>query len=243
MRFGISTHLYHDQRLTPATTCASSPQHGFDAHRAVRDAQPLRLPRRRRRSTSSPAGCARRGLDAALDPRARSSSASSTASGIGPLSLAAAGRAGAARGPSRETAAALEHRAARSRSASSSCTSACRTRCAARRGQQPARGRDAASRRSRRWRRRSACAWPSRSSRTGCRRPDALVRLLEDELDLPASRHLPRLRPRVTCMGDLVDAIETVSGHLVTTHVHDNRGQRRRSPRAVRGHHRLGRRR
>ena len=25
--------------------------------------------------------------------------------------------------------------------------------------------------------------------------------------------------------GDLVDAIETVSGHLVTTHVHDNRGR------------------
>ena len=26
-------------------------------------------------------------------------------------------------------------------------------------------------------------------------------------------------------MGDLVDAIETVSGHLATTHVHDNRGR------------------
>ena len=26
-------------------------------------------------------------------------------------------------------------------------------------------------------------------------------------------------------MGDLVDAIETVSGHLITTHVHDNRGK------------------
>ena len=25
--------------------------------------------------------------------------------------------------------------------------------------------------------------------------------------------------------GDLVDAIETVSGHLLTTHVHDNRGK------------------
>ena len=25
--------------------------------------------------------------------------------------------------------------------------------------------------------------------------------------------------------GDLVDAIETVSGHLLTTHVHDNRGR------------------
>jgi len=27
-------------------------------------------------------------------------------------------------------------------------------------------------------------------------------------------------------MGDVVDAIETLSGHLVTTHVHDNRGRR-----------------
>jgi sugar phosphate isomerase/epimerase len=26
-------------------------------------------------------------------------------------------------------------------------------------------------------------------------------------------------------MGDVVEAIETVSGHLVTTHVHDNRGR------------------
>jgi sugar phosphate isomerase/epimerase len=26
-------------------------------------------------------------------------------------------------------------------------------------------------------------------------------------------------------MGDLVDTIETLSGHLVTTHVHDNRGR------------------
>jgi sugar phosphate isomerase/epimerase len=25
--------------------------------------------------------------------------------------------------------------------------------------------------------------------------------------------------------GDLLDAIETVSGHLITTHVHDNRGR------------------
>jgi sugar phosphate isomerase/epimerase len=25
--------------------------------------------------------------------------------------------------------------------------------------------------------------------------------------------------------GDLIDAVETVSGHLVTTHVHDNRGR------------------
>ena len=42
-------------------------------------------------------------------------------------------------------------------------------------------------------------------------------------------------------MGDVVDAIETASEHIIATHVHDNRGQRRRSPRAVAGHDRLER--
>lgn len=54
--------------------------------------------------------------------------------------------------------------------------------------------------------------------------PDSLVGLIEDELEL---------RDVGICldfghaflMGDLVDAIETVSGHLATTHVHDNRGK------------------
>jgi sugar phosphate isomerase/epimerase len=51
-----------------------------------------------------------------------------------------------------------------------------------------------------------------------------LVTLIEDDLELPdlgvcldyGHAHL---------MGDLVDAIETVSGHLVATHVHDNEGK------------------
>lgn len=49
-----------------------------------------------------------------------------------------------------------------------------------------------------------------------------LVSLIEDELDVDDigicldSGH-------AFLMGDLVDAIETVSGHLVTTHLHDNR--------------------
>jgi sugar phosphate isomerase/epimerase len=61
-------------------------------------------------------------------------------------------------------------------------------------------------------------------------RPDSLVHFIEEELELEEID-----APEVgVCLdfghahmdgGDLVDAIETVSGHLVTTHVHDNRGR------------------
>ncbi|MDE3153903.1 MAG: sugar phosphate isomerase/epimerase [Acidobacteriota bacterium] len=55
-------------------------------------------------------------------------------------------------------------------------------------------------------------------------RPEALVHLLEEEVDLPDAglcfdfghAHL---------FGDVLDAVETASGHLVTTHVHDNGGR------------------
>ncbi len=54
--------------------------------------------------------------------------------------------------------------------------------------------------------------------------PDSLVRMIEDELDLP---HVGICLDfgHAFVMGDVLDAIETVSGHLVTTHVHDNRGK------------------
>jgi sugar phosphate isomerase/epimerase len=55
---------------------------------------------------------------------------------------------------------------------------------------------------------------------------EALVRLLEDELELP--RPGPGIcldLGHAFLMGDLGDAIETVSGDLVTTHIHDNRGK------------------
>jgi sugar phosphate isomerase/epimerase len=53
---------------------------------------------------------------------------------------------------------------------------------------------------------------------------EGLVRLIEEDLDLPAigvcldfgHAHLA---------GDVVEAIETLSGHVVTTHVHDNGGR------------------
>lgn len=53
---------------------------------------------------------------------------------------------------------------------------------------------------------------------------DALVALLEDDLDLP-NVGLCLDYGHAFLMGDVVDAIETVSGHLLTTHVHDNRGE------------------
>lgn len=54
---------------------------------------------------------------------------------------------------------------------------------------------------------------------------DALVRLLEDDLDgLDAAICLDYGHGHLT--GDLPDVIEAVSGHLGTTHVHDNDGRR-----------------
>jgi sugar phosphate isomerase/epimerase len=52
--------------------------------------------------------------------------------------------------------------------------------------------------------------------------PGALVRLLEDDTDeLDAGICLDYGHAHL--MGDVADAIEEVSGHLMTTHVHDNR--------------------
>ena len=55
--------------------------------------------------------------------------------------------------------------------------------------------------------------------------PDSLVRFIEDELDVP---HLGACLDfgHANMMGDVVEAIETLSGLLVTTHVHDNDGRR-----------------
>jgi sugar phosphate isomerase/epimerase len=52
-----------------------------------------------------------------------------------------------------------------------------------------------------------------------------LVRWLEDDLELPgAGICLDVGHAHLT--GDAIDAIETCSGHIVTTHLHDNRGRR-----------------
>src|SRR5678816_3675879 len=55
--------------------------------------------------------------------------------------------------------------------------------------------------------------------------PETLVHLIEDELDgIDVGICLDYGHAHL--MGDLGEAIETVSGHLLTTHVHDNRGKR-----------------
>jgi sugar phosphate isomerase/epimerase len=54
--------------------------------------------------------------------------------------------------------------------------------------------------------------------------PSALVTLIEDQLDLPdVGMCLDLGHARLE--GDPVDAIETASGHVITTHVHDNSGR------------------
>lgn len=53
----------------------------------------------------------------------------------------------------------------------------------------------------------------------------ALVRLIEEDLD-DVDAGICLDYGHANLMGDLADAIETVSGHLSTTHVHDNRGKR-----------------
>jgi sugar phosphate isomerase/epimerase len=52
-----------------------------------------------------------------------------------------------------------------------------------------------------------------------------LVQWLEDDLELPGAGICLDVG-HATIAGDAVDAIETCSGHIVTTHLHDNRGKR-----------------
>jgi sugar phosphate isomerase/epimerase len=53
---------------------------------------------------------------------------------------------------------------------------------------------------------------------------EQLVRLIEDDLELPELGVCFDFG-HAQLAGDLLDAIETLSGHVVTTHVHDNRGR------------------
>ncbi len=53
--------------------------------------------------------------------------------------------------------------------------------------------------------------------------PSALVELIESDIDAELGICMDVGHARL--MGDVVDAIETCSGHLITTHLHDNRGR------------------
>jgi sugar phosphate isomerase/epimerase len=54
--------------------------------------------------------------------------------------------------------------------------------------------------------------------------PASLVALLERDLDAPRTGICLDIG-HAFLMGDVIDAIETVSEHLITTHVHDNKGR------------------
>ena len=54
--------------------------------------------------------------------------------------------------------------------------------------------------------------------------PASLVALLERDLDAPRTGICLDIG-HAFLMGDVIDAIETVSEHLITTHVHDNKGK------------------
>ena len=54
--------------------------------------------------------------------------------------------------------------------------------------------------------------------------PSSLVELVESDLDV-AELGICMDVGHARLMGDVVDAIETCSGHLITTHIHDNRGR------------------
>lgn len=56
--------------------------------------------------------------------------------------------------------------------------------------------------------------------------PESLVRLIEDDLELPALGICMDVGHANVMDGDVADSIDTVSGHLVTTHIHDNDGKR-----------------
>ena len=56
--------------------------------------------------------------------------------------------------------------------------------------------------------------------------PDSLVRLIEDESDEIDGIGICLDYGHAHLMGDVGEAIEEVSGHLITTHVHDNNGKK-----------------
>ena len=222
MQFGVSTHLFHAQRLR-RDHLAEVAAHGFDAVEIVRDAVALRLSRPRRPRRGRRLADARRGLRAAQ--RARADHASASTAGGRPLldRLAPTTRARARR--CAETGAALELARRVPVSGAGRAPRACRTRSCPRSGDN---SRDAA--------RRSVEEIAALASPLGVRvalevipnalsTADALVDAARDELDCPRWASAST-SATPTCMGDVVDAIETLSGLLIATHVHDNHGRR-----------------
>jgi sugar phosphate isomerase/epimerase len=56
--------------------------------------------------------------------------------------------------------------------------------------------------------------------------PESLVRMIDEDLELPAVGICMDVGHAHVMSGDVADGIETVAGHLVTTHIHDNDGRK-----------------
>ena len=244
LQFGISTHLYHDQRLgrdhlveiagarVRARSRSSPRGPHFDYHRRARRSAELAEWLRRH----GPARCTR-----CTRRSPRRSSAGTWGDGLLDRQR---------RRPARER--------APSRSRERPSALARRLRCVvlvrAPRGPRlaaaPAATTTARTPRGRSLealagvrRHRSACTLaleviPNELSTAG-----ALVRLIEDELELPAARHLPRLRPRAPDGRRARRRSRRVSGHLVDDARARQPRARRRSPACRSRDDRLGRRR
>ena len=230
--FGLSTHLFHDERLA-REHLEGSRRMGSDASSCSRRGPTSTTTTRR---PSSAGGLARRdGPAPAQRARAHRRGLRERRLGRRPLDRGHRRRPGARTREREPRALAL---AATSRTSPRRARRACRTRSRPpasdnqprRRPPQP---RAICTGASARGVQLALEVIPNRLSTV-----DALVALIEDARAGDAGICLDF--GHAFLMGDLVDAIEAASGTLVTTHVHDNGGQQRRPPGRPSRAHRLG---
>ncbi len=218
-RFGVSTHLFHEHRLT-RDHLVHIAAHGFEAielfatrshfdyhddRARVQLAEWLSDTRLELHSVHAPAFEALRHGDGSARSRTRRSDETRRRAAI---AEAEAALALARHVPFRFLVTHIGVPAARRSAATIDATP-----------------RAAASRISSRWRRRSNVRVAIEVIPNPLSSADRLIRLIEDELDgLDVGICLDYGHAHL--MGDLGEAIETLSGHLWTTHVHDNGGTR-----------------
>ena len=225
MQFGVSTQLYHAQRLR-RDHLAEVAAHGFDAVEIIATRIARRLSRRRASSTTVAGWLTREGLRLHCRARAGHGAVRRGAGSI-PLSHRLRRRAAARAQAVRETGAALELARAGARVACSWSTWACRTRSCP----PPSENSRDAARRS---------LEEIADARVAARRPRGARGDPERDVDrrtrwctcsrtswtCPRSASASTSATR-TCMGDVVDAIETLSGRA-------RRHARARQPRPAR---------
>ena len=238
MRFGISTHLYHD---TPPRARASGRDQGVRVrrHRAVRDAQPLRLSRRRPRSRRLAEWLDELGLtlhsvhapinESLIDGQWGAAFSNATADEPERRQAVAGGEAGARASRSRIPFEVLVVHAGTPDGYAPPGDNQPRRRWSQRRGNRRAAAAEVGVRT-------AVEVIPNALSDTA-----ALVQLLEDELDLPGAGHLPRLRARAPARRSGRRGRDRVGAAHLDARARQRR-QGRPPSRAVRRRHRLGRR-